>query len=178
MVVILMGPTGCGKSTVGRMLARKLGWSFYDADDFHPPHNVAKMRSGIPLTDVDRGPWLERLREEIQRCVAERDGAVLACSALKRAYRERLGVDQVSVVTVYLKGSYELIRARIGTRRHPYMPPGLLRSQFDVLEEPEDGLCVDITPAPETIVRTIIESLDLASQTPASSNQRENDREP
>lgn len=161
MVVILMGPTGCGKTTVGRMLARKLGWSFYDADDFHPRHNVDKMRSGIPLTDADRLPWLQRLHEEIRQWLSDRHGAVLACSALKQAYRDRLGVDQVNVFTVYLKGSYELIRERIGERHHPYMPADLLRSQFEALEEPEDGLHVDITPAPEMIVETVIESLEL-----------------
>jgi carbohydrate kinase (thermoresistant glucokinase family) len=166
MVVILMGPTGCGKTTIGRMLAGRLGWAFYDADDFHPRKNVDKMRAGIPLTDTDRQPWLKRLHSEIQGWLSRRLGAVLACSALKQVYRDRLGVDQAAVVTVYLKGNYELIRKRIGARRHRYMPPGLLRSQFEALEEPADGLSVDITPAPGIIVQTIIETLNLEPRTP------------
>ena len=173
MIIILMGPTGCGKTTIGRLLADRLGWTFHDADDFHPPQNVDKMRAGIPLTDADRLPWLERLHGEIKGWLSRRQGAVLACSALKQVYRDRLGVDQAAVVTVYLKGSYELIRTRLGARRHRYMPAGLLQSQFEALEEPEDGLSVDITPAPEIIVRTITETLNLAPRTPGPSTRNE-----
>lgn len=171
MVLILMGTTGCGKTTIGRMLADRLGWPFYDADDFHPQQNVDKMRAGIPLTDADRLPWLDRLHGEIKGWLSRGRGTVLACSALKQHYRERLGVDQAAVVTVYLKGSYALIRKRIGERRHRYMPAGLLKSQFEALEEPQDGLCVDITLTPEIVVQTIIESLNLASRTPGSSTK-------
>lgn len=177
MVLILMGPTGSGKTTIGRMLADRLGWTFYDADDFHPLPNVEKMRAGIPLTDVDRLPWLDRLHGEIQGWLSRPQSIVLACSALKQDYRDRLGVDQVAVVTAYLKGSYELIRQRIDARKHRYMPSGLLRSQFEALEEPAGGLCVDITPQPETIVQTIIETLKNTSRLPGPSTENNNDHE-
>ncbi len=160
MVLILMGPMGCGKTLIGKMLADRLGWPFYDGDDFHPAKNVEKMRAGIPLNDVDRKLWLETLHARIQHWLEDGQNTLLACSALKQVYRETLGVNQSTVRTVYLKGSYELLRDRIEGRRHPYMNKGLLRSQFDTLEEPQDGLCVDISPAPEIIVRTIIENLE------------------
>jgi carbohydrate kinase (thermoresistant glucokinase family) len=161
MVLILMGPMGCGKTAIGRMLAEKLGWPFYDADDFHPEENVEKMRAGIALSDEDRRLWLEKLRGHIQRWLKEKENTILACSALKQAYRDILGVDQRTVRTVYLKGSYPLLRKRIEERQHPYMDKGLLRSQLDALEEPKDGLRVDISATPETIVSTIIQNLKL-----------------
>ncbi len=161
MVLILMGPMGCGKTTLGKMLAEKLGWPFYDGDAFHPKENVEKMRAGIALTDEDRRLWLETLRENIERWLKEKQNTILACSALKQAYRDILGVDQETVRTVYLKGSYELLRRRIEERQHPYMNKDLLRSQLDTLEEPEEGLRVDISASPETIVRTIIRDLKL-----------------
>jgi carbohydrate kinase (thermoresistant glucokinase family) len=161
MVLILMGPMGCGKTTIGKMLAEKLGWPFYDGDSFHPKENVEKMRVGIALTDEDRGLWLEKLRGYIQRWVKERQNTILACSALKQAYRDILGVNQITVKTVYLKGSYSLLRKRIEARQHPYMDKNLLRSQLDALEEPKDGLRVDISTTPETIVGTIIQNLNL-----------------
>ena len=161
MVIILMGPMGCGKTAIGKMLADKLGWSFYDGDDFHPKENVEKMRTGIALTDEDRRVWLEKLRDNIERWLKERQNTILACSALKQAYRDILGVNQKRVKTVFLKGSYELLRKRIGERQHPYMDKSLLRSQLDALEEPKDGLRVDISATPETIVSTIIQNLKL-----------------
>jgi len=161
MVLILMGPMGCGKTTIGKMLAGKLGWPFYDGDSFHPKENVEKMRAGIALTDEDRRLWLEKLRDEIQRWLKERQDTILACSALKQAYRDILGVDQKTVRTIYLKGSYQLLRKRIEERQHPYMDKNLLRSQLDALEEPEEGLRVDISAPPEMIVRTIIQNLKL-----------------
>ena len=161
MVLILMGPMGCGKTTIGKMLAEKLGWPFYDGDSFHPKENVEKMRAGIALTDEDRRLWLEKLREYIQRWLKERQNTILACSALKQAYRDILGVDQETVRTVYLKGSYQLLRKRIEGRQHPYMDKNLLRSQLDTLEEPEEGLRVDISATPEMIVSTIIQNLKL-----------------
>lgn len=161
MVIILMGPMGCGKTTIGKMLTEKLGWPFYDGDDFHPEENVEKMRAGIALTDEDRRVWLEKLRDNIERWLKEKQNTVLACSALKQAYRDILGADQKRVKTVYLKGSYELLRQRIGERQHPYMDKNLLKSQLDALEEPKEGLCVDISATPEMIVRTIMKSLKL-----------------
>jgi carbohydrate kinase (thermoresistant glucokinase family) len=161
MVIILMGPMGCGKTTIGKILAEKLGGSFYDGDDFHPEKNVEKMRAGIALTDEDRKLWLENLHGNIQRWLKDKENTILACSALKQAYRDILGVDQNTVRTVYLKGSYELLRKRIEERQHLYMDKNLLRSQLDTLEEPTDGLTVDISAAPEIVVSTIINNLNL-----------------
>ena len=161
MVLILMGPMGCGKTTIGKMLAEKLGWSFYDGDDFHPKKNVEKMRAGIALTDGDRKLWLKKLHTNIQHWLRDNQNSILACSALKQAYRDILGVDQNTVRTVYLKGSYELLRKRIEDRHHPYMDKNLLRSQLNTLEEPKDGLTVDISETPEIVVSTIINNLNL-----------------
>jgi len=162
MVLILIGPMGCGKTTIGKMLGKKLGWPFYDADDFHPKENVEKMRAGIALTDEDRKVWLKKLHGNIQRWLKHRQSTILACSALKQVYRDLLGVNQKAVRTVYLKGSYPLLRKRIEGRQHPYMDKNLLKSQLDTLEEPKDGLCVDISTTPELIVSTIIKNLKLS----------------
>ena len=162
MVLILMGPMGCGKTTIGKMLAEKLRWPFYDGDDFHPKKNVEKMRAGVALTDKDRKVWLEELHANIQHWLRDKQNSILACSALKQAYRDILGVNQGTVKTIYLKGSYELLRERIEERQHPYMDKNLLRSQLETLEEPKDGLTVDISATPETIVRIIVEHLSPA----------------
>ncbi len=161
MVLIIMGPMGCGKTTIGKRLAEKLGWPFYDGDDFHPASNVEKMRAGIPLTDEDRKAWLEKLNANIQLWLKEKKNSILACSALKQAYRDILGVDQDTVKTVYLKGSYELLRTRVEGRQHPYMDKNLLKSQLETLEEPKDGLTVDISATPEMIVQSIMNRLNL-----------------
>jgi carbohydrate kinase (thermoresistant glucokinase family) len=161
MVLVLMGPMGCGKTSIGKMLAERLGWSFYDGDDFHPKKNVEKMRAGIALTDEDRKLWLENLHGNIQHWLRNKQNSILACSALKQSYRDILGVDQSTVRTVYLKGSYELLRKRIEDRHHPYMDKNLLRSQLDTLEEPKDGLTVEISPTPEIVVSTIMNNLNL-----------------
>ncbi len=163
MVLILTGPMGCGKTTIGKMLAEKLGWPFYDGDNFHPKENVEKMRAGIALTDEDRRLWLEKLRDIIKRRLKEGQNTILACSALKQSYRNILGVDQKNVRTIYLKGSYQLLRKRIEDRQHPYMNKDLLRSQLDTLEEPQGGLLVDISATPEMIVNTIIQNLKVDS---------------
>ncbi len=163
MVLILTGPMGCGKTTIGKMLAEKLGWPFYDGDNFHPKENVEKMRAGIALTDEDRRLWLEKLRDIIKRRLKEGQNTILACSALKQSYRNILGVDQKNVRTVYLEGTYEVLRKRIEERQHPYMNKELLRSQLDTLEEPQGGLLVDISATPEMIVNTIIQNLKVDS---------------
>ncbi len=155
-----MGPMGCGKTTIGNILSKRLGRPFHDGDDYHPPENVSKMRAGIALDDRDRFPWLKRLHDEIQLWLQQGQSAILACSALKKTYRDALGIDQKSVISVYLKGSYELIQERINRRRHSYMPDELLRSQFDTLEEPRGGITVDISPAPEQIVSDIVHRLE------------------
>lgn len=159
MVLIVMGPMGCGKTTVGKLLAVRLGWRFIEGDEFHPPANVEKMRKGIPLTDLDRIPWLDALASEIETCRKGGESAVLACSALKADYRTRLGVDQKTVVTVYLKGSHHQLLERIEARAHPYMNAGLLKSQLDTLEPPKDGILADIAGRPEAIVEQVVEQL-------------------
>ena len=155
MVVILFGVTGAGKTSVGQLLARDLGWAFYDADDFHSPANVEKMRGGTPLDDGDRWPWLERLRAKIEECLSAGENAVIACSALKEAYRDYLTVNN-QVKLVYLEGDFELIAARLRARPEHFMNPGLLKSQFEALEPPDhDAFVVDVSRTPADIVSTI-----------------------
>lgn len=161
MVIVLMGVTGSGKTTIGRELARELGWRFYDADDFHPAANVEKMSRGVPLGDRDRAPWLAALGELVRGCVARGESAVLACSALKERYREYLLIDDDEVKLVYLKGDYELIRARLDERRGHFMKSELLDSQFAALEEPGRALRVDVSSAPAEIIKTIRDGLGV-----------------
>jgi gluconokinase len=155
MIVLVMGVSGVGKTTIGAALARELGWRFLDADDFHPPQNVAKMKAGIPLEDADRWPWLAHLN----RLLKEELNAVLACSALKASYRERLSQGIPDFKTVYLHGSFELIRSRMETRRHRYMPAQLLESQFATLEPPADAIAIDVAATPEACVAAILARL-------------------
>ena len=161
MIVIMMGPEGVGKTTVGGLLARELGWRFEDADDFHPPANIEKMARGIPLTDADRAPWLEALHEAIVQWDAEGRNVVLACSALERGYRARLA-ENADVKFVYLKGTYELIAARLRARHGHFAHEDLLASQFAILEEPEDAITVDASRTPEEIVAEVRKRLGLA----------------
>ena len=151
MIVLVMGVAGAGKTTIGEALARRLGWRFIDADDYHPPQNVAKMKAGIPLEDADRWPWLGHLN----RIIKEELNAVLACSALKSTYRERLaqGIDAFRIV--YLHASPELIRSRLATRTHRYMPAMLLESQFAALEPPADAIAIDVAATPDECVKEI-----------------------
>lgn len=159
MVIVLFGPMGCGKTTVGEILAKKMGWDFYDGDDFHPQENKIKMAKGIPLDDHAREPWLHALYQIIQNHLANEKGMVLACSALKKKYRTMLGIDQKQVFSVFLKGSFALLKSRITDRSHEYMAESLLQSQLDTLEEPKNGLTVDISDPPEQICQTIIDKL-------------------
>ncbi|HTT76057.1 MAG TPA: gluconokinase [Candidatus Binataceae bacterium] len=159
MVIILMGVAGSGKTTVGEVLARRLGWHFYDADDFHSARNREKMHRGEPLTDGDRRPWLEALHQLISRCEGKDEQAVLACSALKQAYREQLTVGSREVRLVYLKGPAGLIARRLGARHGHFFNPALLQAQLEALEEPSDALTVDIAGTPEQVADAIIAGL-------------------
>jgi gluconokinase len=161
MIIIVMGVTGAGKSTIGLLLAAQLGWKFADADDYHPPSNVEKMRQGIPLTDDDRGPWLDRLHHEITAWIAANRNVVLACSALKRAYRDQLAVGP-EVRFVYLKGSPDLIASRVRQRHGHFAGEQILAAQFADLEEPTDAVMVEISAPPQQIVNEVRTKLGLA----------------
>jgi gluconokinase len=155
VIVVVMGVAGVGKTTVGAALARRLDFHFVDADDYHPPENVAKMTAGIPLDDEDRRPWLDLLNAKLK------NGApmVLACSALKESYRARLlrGIWEARIV--YLHGAFDLIAARLAERRHRYMPASLLESQFAALEPPRDAIAIDVAADPARCVDAIVERL-------------------
>lgn len=166
LFIILMGVSGSGKTVVGKALAQKLGWDFYDADDFHPPENIAKMTRGIPLDDTDRALWLVRLAALALATLEQERSAVLACSALKENYRQRLAGDSKNVKFVYLKGSYALIYARLSERKNHYMKADLLQSQFAALEEPLNALTVDISLPVDEIVKTIVRELSAYPHTP------------
>jgi gluconokinase len=161
MIVIIMGTTGSGKTTIGTLLAKRLGWEFVDADDFHPPANVEKMKHGIALTDADREPWLKVLHDKIVEWETDGRNAVLACSALKQTYRDELrsGPD---VKFVYLKGSYELFSQRVLARKGHFAKQDLLASQFATLEEPTDAITVDAATSPEQAVAEVRRRLGLA----------------
>jgi gluconokinase len=163
VIAIVFGVSGAGKTTIGKLLAEQLGWRFYEADDFHPRANINKMRSGRALTDEDRWPWLERLREQIAHSLAAKENTVLACSALKHAYRERLGVDD-HVKFVFLRGDYALIDNQLRRRRGHFMNPALLKSQFTDLEEPqpsEGAITIELGRTPQELVEEIKTKLDL-----------------
>ncbi|GAB4491884.1 MAG: gluconokinase [Anaerolineales bacterium] len=156
---VIMGVSGSGKTAVGQALAQKLGWDFFDADDFHPPKNIAKMAAGIPLDDSDRAPWLDALHDLISASLKAGRPGVLACSALKERYRQRLLEDNPGTQIVYLKGSYELILQRMEARAGHYMKPAMLQSQFETLEEPQNALTVDIAAPLSAIVEKIMATL-------------------
>jgi len=169
VIVMIMGVSGCGKTTLGQALAHRLGWQFFDADDFHPPANVAKMATGVALTDEDRAPWLDRLAAEMRALARKGSYAVLACSALKESYRQRIarglqepgpeGDGGAEFRIVYLKGDAETIESRLALRSGHYMPPSLLASQIAALEEPDDALVIDIRQTPEAQAAQIAAAL-------------------
>jgi gluconokinase len=158
--LLVMGVSGCGKTRVGKALAEKLGWDFYDADDFHPPENVARMARGIPLDDSDRGPWLAALHELISASLRAGKPGVLACSALRERYRRRLLEGNPDVLVVYLQGNYDLIWSRLEKRTGHYMKPQMLKSQFEALEEPANALTVDIARPVDDIVQEIAQRVE------------------
>lgn len=155
MIVLVMGVSGSGKNTIGEPLAERLGWKFIDGDDYHPPENVKKMAAGIALQDADRWPWLDRLNAVLRK----EKQAVLACSALKEAYRRRLlaGIGEHAIV--HLRGEFDLIRRRVEQRKHRYMPASLLQSQFDTLEPPREAIEVDVAQDVDASVSAIVEKL-------------------
>jgi gluconokinase len=162
-MIIIFGVSGAGKTTIGKLLVRELGWRFIEADDFHPAANIEKMRSGHPLTDEDRWPWLDCLRKQIEQLLSPGENAVLACSALKRAYRDRLRVSD-EVKFVFLRGDYALVEKQLRSRRGHFMNAALLQSQFDDLEEPqpdENILTIELGQTPEEIVARIEAKLNL-----------------
>lgn len=161
MIVIVMGVSGSGKTTVGQLLATALQWPFFDADNFHPPANIQKMQRGIPLDDNDRGPWLEALRRAIAQWLHSGINVVLACSALKTAYRQQLCLEPQQIQWVYLKGRFEQIANRLEERQDHFMSRDLLKSQFEALEPPEQAVTVDIGAESTVLVREIRTKLGL-----------------
>jgi gluconokinase len=163
MVIVLMGVSGTGKTAVGTRLARALGGEFVEGDDYHRPANIEKMRSGVPLDDADRQPWLETLSREIGRWLDAGKTVVLACSALKQRYRDILKAGRRGVRFVHLEGDPDLIRSRLAKRRGHYMPASLLDSQFAALEEPRDAITVSVEGTPDEIVAEIVAALGATS---------------
>ena len=165
--IIVMGVSGCGKSTIAAWLAGRLGWEFRDADDFHPPGNIAKMRQSVPLDDADRAPWLRAIADYIAELRAEGRHGVVTCSALKRAYRAVLIGGNRDVTLVYLEGTKALIARRLSARFAHFMPPGLLQSQFDALEPPgpdENPVIVSIDAPPDAVGEAVVAALKARSQ--------------
>ena len=161
-VIVVMGVSGCGKTTVARLLAQRLGWRFAEADEFHSAANVEKMRSGIPLDDQDRAPWLAAIARYIDEARASAKPSVVTCSALKRRYRDVIVGSRPDVALVYLKGEHDTIAGRLAARKHHYMPASLLRSQFGALEEPgadEKPVVQPIEPSAGDIVEAILVAL-------------------
>jgi gluconokinase len=162
VIVVLMGVSGCGKTTVGQKLAGALGWTFRDADEFHPPANVAKMSAGLPLTDADRAPWLAAIRAYIDACLNRRENAVITCSALKESYRQEIIPDPATVKLVYLKGDFALLQERLRERPGHFMKADMLESQFAALEPPQHAaLTLDVIDPPDVLVTRIRQAFSL-----------------
>jgi gluconokinase len=182
MIVVVMGVSGCGKTTVSAMLAARLGWRHREGDDLHPRENVEKMRGGTPLTDADRLPWLQAIAREIDAWRAEGQSGVVTCSALKRPYRDSIIGDRPDVVLVYLKGSQDLIARRMAARHEHFMPAALLASQFATLQEPtsdERPIVVDVGGLPDEIAGAIARELEFRSgESGAASRLRQAPRIP
>jgi gluconokinase len=162
MIVILMGVSGVGKTTIGEILSVKLSWPLFDADQFHSAASIEKMRNGIPLEDADRWPWLDRMNAMLREHEARGESVLLACSALKQVYRDRLSKGTAELRWIFLKGRFELIQARLEARKGHYMKAGLLESQFAALEEPGDALNVDIDDTPDAIADSILRRLQAS----------------
>lgn len=160
MIVIVMGVSGSGKTTIGKLLAHRLGAHFLDADDFHPEENVEKMRGGAPLDEQDRAPWLTLLNKELRNHHLRGERVVLACSALKRSHRQALLEGLPAARVIYLRGSRALLASRLAQRKGHFMPPALLDTQFEALEEPRDAMTVDVSSTPEGIVEAICAALE------------------
>lgn len=158
MIIVIMGVSGSGKTTIGTMLADAIGCRFLEGDSLHSKESIEKMSHGIPLTDSDRAPWLAAIRSCILKSFKRGENLVVGCSALKQQYREFLAKD-IPITWVYLKGSAELVRSRMENRSSHFMKAGMLASQFDTLEEPSDAIVVDISPTPSAIVSQILEQL-------------------
>ncbi|HAC64422.1 MAG TPA: gluconate kinase [Cyanothece sp. UBA12306] len=156
MIYIVMGVSGSGKTTIGQKLSDKLNYSFYDADDFHPPENIAKMSQGIALNDHDRQPWLQSLRYLIEDLQYHKKNAIIACSSLKKSYRTILEKNDQNIQWIYLKGSYAEILQRLDKRPEHFMKTDLLKSQFEALEEPNNAIIVDVSLPIETIIKKIL----------------------
>lgn len=170
MILVVMGVSGSGKSTIGAALAQRLGWDFIDGDDFHSEANKRKMASGVPLTDGDRMPWLQSIAGAIRSRVESGTSAVFACSALRQAYRDVLAVD-AAVRFVYLKGTSELFQNRLTLRRGHFMPASLLQSQFETLEEPAEAIVVRAALRPDEIVESIIGALKITEKSEARNSK-------
>ena len=166
MIVILMGVAGSGKTTLGTLLAQRLGWRFIEADDYHSPQEIQHMLAGQPLSDAERQPWLAKLRQVLADCVARKENAVLACSALKESYRRQLTIDAQAVRFVYLKGDPAVIRQRLRSRSGHFAKENLLASQYATLEEPDDALIVAVDDEPERLVQRISDALGARSNRP------------
>jgi gluconokinase len=163
--LVLMGVSGCGKSSVGEALSHELSWPFYDGDDFHPPENVAKMAVGYPLNDADRAPWLKILNVLISDHLTAGESILLACSALKKKYRDQLAEGNSEIKFIHLKGSFELILSRMKARTGHFMQSEMLQSQFDTLEEPDNAIVVNIEHNLAQIAAQIINELHLDRNT-------------